>query len=130
MKPKLELNRSLALALGLLTIGGLGYGLSNLNAGRELLPSDVFFTVLLLGFMVLAPLCSGGSDLGAEDGAGPTAAPGELPSRNFTEMNTAAFRDGLCCLNSRPASGHSPKRCCSSCAARVGGAIFKRTAHW
>lgn len=130
MKPKPGLNRGLALASGLLTIGWLGYGLFNYYSGWALLPSDVFFTVLLLGFMVLAPLCSAASDPGPEDGAGPTAAPGAPPPRTFTETTTAVFRDGLCCMNSGRAAGRSPQRCCSSCAARVGGAIHKRTAHW
>lgn len=130
MKQHLGLNRSLALALGLVTIGGLGHGLFKLSPDWALLPSDVFLTVLVLGFMVLAPLCSSAGDPAAEDGAGPTAAPDGRPHRSYTETTHAAFRDGMCCLTTGHRFGRVAKRCRASCAARVGGAIYKRTGQW
>jgi len=78
---------------------------------------------------VLAPLCSGASDPAAEDAAGPTEAPGGLPPRSFTETTGAIFRDGMCCLTTGHRFGREQKRCRASCAARVGGAIHKRSAH-
>ena len=127
MKPKVGLNCSLALALGVVTVGGLGHRLFAARADWVLLPSDVFLSVLFLGFLVLAPLCSSANDPAAEDGAGPTEVRG-LP--NFTETTSAAFRDGLCCSTIGRRSGRVLKRCCTTCAARVGGVIYKRTAHW